>query len=118
MKKKIKNQGKRAKKSGKLKKGEEGKLLKAIAELDEHSKPEKKSRPTPVDYKKFVEVWSGAKTLDEVARALNIKNGSASAIANRLRENKVVLKRFPRRGAQEIDVKLLNRIAAAAGKAR
>ncbi len=71
-----------------------------------------KSRPPTVNYKDFVKAWVKASSVAEVAETFGIKTTSASAIANRLRKAKIILKRFPRRGAQAIDVRELNRIAA------
>ena len=68
-------------------------------------------RPGPVDYTAFVKTWRTSKSLKEVAKALGIKENSASAIASRLRGEGVDLQKFPRRVAQTIDVKALNRIA-------
>ena len=73
--------------------------------------PKKNGRPSAVDYDKFVKLWSTAGSVGEVAKALGIKANSASAIAARLRENNVELRRFPRRMAQTIDIKHLNKLA-------
>jgi len=76
----------------------------------------KKGRPTTVNYDEFVKVWRDAGSVSEVAEAMGIKRNSASAIAARLRKAGVTeLRSFPRRGAQPIDVKRLNKIAS--GKA-
>lgn len=72
-------------------------------------KPEKK-RPAAVDYQKFVKVWRNAKSVGDVAKAFGIRANSASVIANRLRSEGVELRKFPRRRAQPIDAKALNRI--------
>jgi hypothetical protein len=84
-------------------------------ELDVDGEANKKGRPATVDYESFVKLWVKAGSVNEVAKAFDIKTTSASAIANRLRKGGIKLKRFPRRGAQPIDVKKLNRIAT--GKA-
>lgn len=76
---------------------------------------EPKNDRLTVDYDKFVRVWSSASSVSEVAEAMGIKRNSASAIAARLRGAGVTLRKFPRRGAQPIDVKRLNKIAS--GKA-
>lgn len=75
----------------------------------------KKGRTAAIDYAEFVATWRDAGSVSEVAEAMGIKRNSASAIAARLRKGGVVLKSFPRRGSQPIDVKRLNKIAA--GKA-
>ena len=72
-------------------------------------------RPSTVNYEEFVRRWKDADSVSDVAKVFGIKTTSASAIANRLRKEGVELKRFPRRGAQAIDVKKLNKIIA--GKA-
>ncbi len=72
----------------------------------------KKGRTATIDYEGFVRLWRDAASVSEVAETLGIKTTSASAIANRLRKGGVPLKRFPRKGAQPIDVKKLSRIAA------
>lgn len=72
----------------------------------------KRRRLPAVDYKRFVKLWRGAKSVGDVAGALGIRNNSCSAIASRLRAGGVKLKRFPRRAAQPIDEKALNRITA------
>lgn len=75
------------------------------------SKSKKKTpRPNTVDYTQFVKLWKGAKSVGDVAKALGIKKNSASTIAKRLRDKGIKLKRFPRRRAQPIDVKRLNKI--------
>lgn len=75
-----------------------------------------KGRPSSVSYEKFTKMWTDAASVSDVATALGIKTTSASAIANRLRRAGVELKRFPRRGSQEIDVKKLNRITTGKSK--
>lgn len=90
-------------------------LMHALDELEKSEPEVKKGRPATVDYERFVKLWVGAESVNDVAVEFGIKTTSASAIANRLRKEGVNLKRFPRRGAQTIDVKKLNRIAA--GKA-
>lgn len=70
----------------------------------------RKNRPDAVDYKRFVKLWRSAKSVGEVAKKLGIKPNSCSAIAMRLRASGVTLKRFPRRSAQTIDPKQLNRL--------
>lgn len=75
----------------------------------------KKGRPATVNYEEFTRVWRDAASVGDAAKTLGIKRNSASAIAQRLRKEGVVLKSFPRRGSQPIDVKRLNKIAA--GKA-
>lgn len=71
----------------------------------------RKPRPPSVDYKEFVTLWRKSGTVGEVAKALGIKPNSASAIAKRLRDNGIKLKRFMKRAPQNIDVKLLNKLA-------
>ena len=73
----------------------------------------KNARPNSVDYKKFVTLWKKSSSVGDVATALGIKANSASAIAKRLRDSGVALKRFPRRAPQKIDTKLLNKLASA-----
>jgi transposase len=73
----------------------------------------KNGRPKAVDYDQFVKVWKAAGSVSEVAKKLGIKNNSASAIAKRLRDKGIKLKRFPRRQSQSIDVKRLNKIVEA-----
>ncbi len=75
-------------------------------------KTKKGGRSNTVDYQEFVRFWKDAESVSDVATMFNIKTTSASAIANRLRNGGVDLKKFPRRGAQVIDVKKLNRIVA------
>lgn len=84
------------------------------ADSEQSSEP-KKGRPTTVNYEEFVRVWRDASSVSEVADKLGIKRNSASAIAARLRKNGITMRSFPKRGAQVIDVKRLNKIAA--GKA-
>lgn len=74
----------------------------------------KNGRPNAVDYDQFVKLWKAAGSVSEVAKKLGIKNNSASAIAKRLRDSGIKLKRFPRLQAQPIDVKRLNKLASAA----
>lgn len=74
------------------------------------AKPTVRKRPEAVDYAKFVKVWRRSKSTKEVAAALGITPNAASGIANRLRNKKVDLVRFPRRPAQPIDAKRLNSI--------
>lgn len=69
-------------------------------------------RRMSVDYVEFVKEWTKSDSVSEVAATFDIKPVSATAIASRLRKKGVDLKRFARRGAQDIDVKRLNRIAA------
>lgn len=69
-------------------------------------------RSNTVNYEEFVRFWQEAESVSEVATTFDIKTTSASAIANRLRKGGVDLKKFPRRGAQLIDIKKLNRIVA------
>jgi len=72
----------------------------------------KKARPNAVDYKLFVKLWKSSGSVGDVAKALGINANSASAIAKRLRDSGVQLKRFMRRAPQKIDVKLLNKLAS------
>lgn len=74
----------------------------------------KNGRPNAVDYDQFVKVWRSAKSVGEVAKTFGIKKNSASSIAKRLRDEGIKLKSFPRRAAQPIDAKRLNKIAAGA----
>jgi transposase len=73
----------------------------------------KNGRPKAVDYNHFVKVWRGAKSVGEVAKTFGIKKNSASSIAKRLRDKGIKLKSFPRRAAQPIDPKRLNKVAEA-----
>ena len=109
MKKKIKKTSKRAsKKTGSSAREETSK-----ADDFEMSDEPKKGRPTMVNYDEFVKVWRDASSVSDVASAMGIKRNSASAIAARLRAAGVTnLRSFPRRGAQPIDVKRLNKLAA------
>jgi hypothetical protein len=99
MKKKTKNTNKKTKNG-------------ATPEADESSGEPKKSRTAAVDYAEFVRTWRDAKSLTEVAEAMNVKLNSASAIAGRLRKAGIDLQLFRRRSSQPIDVKLLNKILA------
>lgn len=95
------------------------KKTKVTEREDAHDDPEpttdspKRGRPAGVNYDEFVKVWCGSESLTEVAETMGIKRNSASAIASRLRKAGVTaLRNFPRRGAQPIDAKRLNKIAA------
>lgn len=72
----------------------------------------KNGRPKAVDYDQFVKVWRDAKSVGDVAKVFGIQKNSASSIAKRLRDSGIKLKSFPRRAAQQIDVKRLNKIVA------
>lgn len=82
----------------------------AEATMDDEKKG--KGRMSVVNYEAFCRAWSAANNVSDVAKEFGIKTTSASAIANRLRKQRVQLKKFPRRGAQQIDVKRLNQIVA------
>jgi hypothetical protein len=71
----------------------------------------KGGRPPAVNYEQFVKLWRTANSIGEIAKALNIKHNSVSAIANRLRKKNIKLRHFPRRMPQHIDVQKLNKIA-------
>lgn len=77
---------------------------------DDDSTPRR--RRTSIDYTEFVKAWTKSESVSEVAEQFDIKAVSATAVASRLRKKGVELKRFARKGGQEIDVKRLNRIAA------
>jgi len=66
-------------------------------------------RPS-VNYEEFVRKWKDSDTIADVAAHFGIARTSATAIASRLRKKGVELPKFARNGAQEIDVKALNRI--------
>jgi hypothetical protein len=66
-------------------------------------------RRVRVDYDAFSIAWNKATSVPEVAKMFDMKLPSASALANRLREKGVNLKKFPRRRAQTVDVKALNK---------
>lgn len=108
MKKKINKAGKKtSKKAGNSARDETSKT-----DDSEMSDEPKNGRPTMVNYDEFVKVWRDASSVSDVASAMGIKRNSASAIAARLRAAGVTnLRSFPRRGAQPIDVKRLNKLA-------
>ena len=74
----------------------------------------KTGRPPAIDYEVFTKVWMDADSVRGVAETLKISNSAASAIAVRLRNAGVDLKKFPRRESQKVDVKKLNKIVKAA----
>lgn len=85
---------------------------------DSHDDPvysRQKGRPPTVRHEFFVKVWTESTTVGEAAERLGIKPTSASSLANRLRGRGVALKHFPRRVAQPVDVRKLNKIASGKG---
>lgn len=70
----------------------------------------KSGRKPAIKYDKFVKVWAASNSVGEVAKVLDIKVNSASAIAARLRVSGVKLRRFPRRAPQAVDAKKLNKL--------
>ncbi len=73
------------------------------------SKKKRKQRHLAVDYRQFVELWRTCATVGEVAKKLGVRPNTCSNIANRLRKKGVKLRKFPRRAAQPVDVKQLNK---------
>lgn len=68
---------------------------------------------SPETYAKFVKVWQGANSVQEVVEAMGVTKAKVSAWSLRLRKEGVKLKRF-RSGPFKIDVGALNEIAKTA----
>jgi hypothetical protein len=66
-------------------------------------------RKAPVLYMDFVKAWVTSSTIAEVGKKVGVSGPACSRIAFRLRKAGVDLKQFPRRHAQPIDVKALNK---------
>ncbi len=70
-------------------------------------RPNKSEYPT---VNRFIEVWQGSKTFDQVVKTLRVDKRYASSKATTLRSKKIPLKRF-KRTSDGFDVKALIALA-------